>query len=164
MGVTFEVDEGNLMNRSGRDLTSMSERDDDDDDIVISMEFNSKWGRPVMEKQLSYKVVGRLSRWEGGNSNPYDVPSLEFEGVEHAAEEKMTIREFIIQFLKPSYDLTEVTMEDIRRVKIMHDRFLGDAQFSFNYSTLLVIASVIAGVGLGMNSAASIIASMLVSP
>eukprot|EP00536_Pseudo-nitzschia_multiseries_P012047 jgi/Psemu1/244221/estExt_Genewise1.C_4400035 len=46
----------------------------------------------------------------------------------------------------------------------MHDRFTGDAQFSFNYSTLLVIASVIAGVGLGSNSSASIIASMLVSP
>lgn len=142
----------------------MSERDDDDDDIAMSMEFNSRWGRPVMEKQLSYKVVGRLSRWEGGNTNPYDEPFTELEGVENAAEEKMTIREFIIQFLKPSYDLTEVTMEDIQRVKIMHDRFLGDAQFSFNYSTLLVIASVIAGVGLGMNSAASIIASMLVSP
>ena len=153
-------------------LTGSGNPDDDSSDhLNLSSEFNAKYGRPVrrpsLEKDFSYKVVGRLSRWEGGNSTPYQQGKLETGPngkLEDDEPEKVTFTEFLKQFLKPSYDLTEVTIEDIERVKLMHDRFMGDAQFSFNYSTLLVIASVIAGVGLGSNSTASIIASMLVSP
>ncbi|VEU36234.1 unnamed protein product [Pseudo-nitzschia multistriata] len=130
-------------------------------------EIDAKYGKPSLEPDFSYKVVGRLSRWEGGNTTPYQVEEKEPETnvqIDHGGTEKMSFCAFIKQFFRPCYDLTEVTIEDISRVKIMHDRFMGDAQFSFNYSTLLVIASVIAGVGLGGDSSASVIASMLVSP
>lgn len=133
------------------------------EDDILSREFEKKYGRPHIEKQLSYKVVGRLSRWEGGADSPYSNRQI-IDADEKEEAESMTIKEFLWQFFRPTYDLTEVTIEDIERVKIMHDRFLGDSQFSFNYTCMLVIASVIAGVGLGMNSTASIIASMLISP
>ena len=134
-----------------------------DEDDVMSQEFDNKYGRPELERKMSYKVVGRLSRWEGGSKSPYNASQIKVGPVMVEAED-ITIMEFLRQFIRPTYDLTEVEIEDIERVKIMHDRFLGDAQFNFNYTTLLVIASVIAGVGLGINSSASIIASMLVSP
>eukprot|EP00804_Cyclotella_cryptica_P010100 CCRYP_019283-RA/>CCRYP_019283-RA protein AED:0.02 eAED:0.02 QI:571/1/1/1/0.66/0.5/4/1779/337 len=58
----------------------------------------------------------------------------------------------------------EVTVEQIERVKMMHDRFMQGAVSDFNYNTLLLVASVLAGLGLVSNSTATIIASMLVSP
>eukprot|EP00537_Pseudo-nitzschia_pungens_P010008 CAMPEP_0172390996 /NCGR_PEP_ID=MMETSP1061-20121228/7519_1 /TAXON_ID=37318 /ORGANISM="Pseudo-nitzschia pungens, Strain cf. pungens" /LENGTH=422 /DNA_ID=CAMNT_0013121517 /DNA_START=35 /DNA_END=1303 /DNA_ORIENTATION=- len=128
---------------------------------LISAEFDAKYGRPK-ENDYGYQVVGRLSRWEGGNATPYH--ETDAGRASYREPEKITIWKFLKQFFKPEYDLTEVTVEDIERVKLMHDRFMGDTHFNFNYSTLLVIASVIAGVGLGSNSSASIIASMLVSP
>lgn len=127
----------------------------------LSQDFNARFGTP--KTRLSYQVVGRLSRWEGADDRFPSQHSTNV-GPEMLKPESMTILEFLKQFISPMYDLTEVTVQDIERVKMMHDRFVGDAQFSFNYSTLLVIASVIAGVGLGVDSAASIIASMLVSP
>jgi len=42
-----------------------------------------------------------------------------------------------------------------------HDKFFDGAVMNFNYCTLLVVASVIAGLGLVTNSSATIIASML---
>jgi uncharacterized membrane protein len=44
------------------------------------------------------------------------------------------------------------------------DRFADGVEFSFNYNTLLLVASILAGLGLVSNSSATIIASMLVSP
>jgi hypothetical protein len=61
-------------------------------------------------------------------------------------------------------NFSEVTVEQIERVRLMHDKFMEGAVFSFNYNTLLLVASVIAGLGLVSNSTATIIASMLVSP
>jgi uncharacterized hydrophobic protein (TIGR00271 family) len=46
----------------------------------------------------------------------------------------------------------------------VHDRFADGVEFSFNYNTLLLVASILAGLGLVSNSSATIIASMLVSP
>ena len=57
-----------------------------------------------------------------------------------------------------------VSREEIRRVRAMHRRFREGSEFCFNYNTLLAIASVIAALGLGSDSVATIIASMLVSP
>lgn len=55
----------------------------------------------------------------------------------------------------------EVTAEQIKRVKAMHDSFHNGAVMNFNYNTLLLVASVLAGLGLVTNSTATIIASML---
>jgi uncharacterized hydrophobic protein (TIGR00271 family) len=46
----------------------------------------------------------------------------------------------------------------------VHNRFADAVEFSFNYNTLLLVASVLAGLGLVSNASATIIASMLVSP
>jgi Domain of unknown function (DUF389) len=61
-------------------------------------------------------------------------------------------------------DFIEVSPDVLERVKMMHDRMAEGANFSFNYNTLLFVASILAGLGLVSNSSATIIASMLVSP
>ena len=150
---------------------STNGEDTEESDKEQSAEFRAKFGSTTrVEKSFSYNVVGRLSRWEGGNTNPYmnsqkdDGNGDENGNVDTAEQKEVTVGDFLRQFFNPSYDLTEVTVEDIDRTKMMHDRFLSDSQFDFNYSTLLIIASVIAALGLGNNSGASVIASMLVSP
>lgn len=161
--VTF--DQGNQTIFDSNIINSVKSYDSEIGSEVLSNEFEERYGRPGLAKTLSYKVVGRLSRWEGGNSTPYQG-AKEQACANHTGPtcKEFSCLELMKQFFSPTYDLTEVTIEDIQRVKMMHDRFLGDAQFNFNYVTLLIIASVIAGVGLGSNSVASIIASMLVSP
>ena len=49
-------------------------------------------------------------------------------------------------------------------VRSMHGRLREGSVFSFNYNTLLLVASILAGLGLASNSSAMIISSMLVSP
>lgn len=56
-----------------------------------------------------------------------------------------------------------VSQEQIERVRKMHDRFAEGAELSFNYNTLLMVASVLAALGLTANSNTTLIASMLVS-
>ena len=46
----------------------------------------------------------------------------------------------------------------------VHSRMEEAAAFSFNYNTLLMVASIVAGLGLVSNSSTNVIASMLVSP
>eukprot|EP00539_Tryblionella_compressa_P000844 CAMPEP_0178750534 /NCGR_PEP_ID=MMETSP0744-20121128/10050_1 /TAXON_ID=913974 /ORGANISM="Nitzschia punctata, Strain CCMP561" /LENGTH=449 /DNA_ID=CAMNT_0020404131 /DNA_START=260 /DNA_END=1609 /DNA_ORIENTATION=- len=54
--------------------------------------------------------------------------------------------------------------KQIDRVRAMHNRFSEGAESNFNFNTLLLVASVLAGLGLISNSSTTIIASMLVSP
>lgn len=157
------------------------DQSDANSDHMHENDFRARYGSATeggrsgmpMKKSFSYKVVGRLSRWEGGGGNPYqNLNNLdggageggEGKSPEVIIPETISCVEFCRQFLKPSYDLTEVTVEDIDRTKIMHDRFLEGSQFDFNYTTLLIIAGAIAALGLANNSSATIIASMLVSP
>ena len=58
-------------------------------------------------------------------------------------------------------NISRVTVEQIQRVKSMHDKFHEGARWNFNYATLLIVASVIAGLGLVSDSTATVIASML---
>jgi len=97
-------------------------------DQLQSAEFRDLYGStnayPIVEKSFSYKVVDRLSKWEGGKANPYQNPQHngEEDKVETVEPETITFLEFLRQFCHPSYDLTEVSVEDIDRTKIMHDR------------------------------------------
>jgi len=61
-------------------------------------------------------------------------------------------------------DFLQVTPEQLDRVRTMHHKMSNSAKFSFNYNTLLLVASILAGIGLVSNSITTIIASMLVSP
>lgn len=56
-----------------------------------------------------------------------------------------------------------VTQEQIARVRQMHDLIADGAVSHFNYNTLLLVASVLAGLGLASGSTTTVIASMLVS-
>jgi hypothetical protein len=73
---------------------------------------------------------------------------------------KITLHD-LKKVLQKDLNTSEVTIEQIQRVKLMHDKFHEGAVFNFNYNTLLIVASVIAGLGLVSDSTATVIASML---
>lgn len=75
-----------------------------------------------------------------------------------------SMRRDFFRIFKRDDSFLEVSREEIQRVRAMHNRFMEGSVFSFNYNVLLIIASIIAALGLGSNSVATIIASMLVSP
>jgi uncharacterized membrane protein len=56
-----------------------------------------------------------------------------------------------------------MSIEQIERVRKMHEKFSKGSLFSFNYNMLLCVASILAGLGLVSNTITTIIASMLVS-
>lgn len=72
--------------------------------------------------------------------------------------------EDMVNVVRADHTEIEVDREQLERVKMMHKKFRDGSKFSFNYNTLLLVASVLAGIGLISNSSATIIASMLVSP
>ena len=75
-----------------------------------------------------------------------------------------TVGRNIFRVFERSDSYSEVTREEIQRVRVIHNRVHEGSIFSFNYNALLLISSIIAALGLGSNSSAIIIASMLVSP
>jgi uncharacterized hydrophobic protein (TIGR00271 family) len=83
-------------------------------------------------------------------------------GVTHK-QQRLRLQD-VASMLRTSNRFAEVTLEQIERVRQIHETFREGSQFSFNYITLLVVASILAGLGLVSNSSATIIASMLVSP
>jgi uncharacterized hydrophobic protein (TIGR00271 family) len=161
-----------------QDAKIFANDDDIDEDEVDAALRNFAGGQqrsapPVNRNQ---QVVGRLSRWEGGNhldpnlfnksakdANAKTNSTNTQSSMESQPEHKLTFRDLLLVFRNED-DITEVTEEDIERVRIMHAKFLEGSKFSFNYNSLLLIAAVIAACGLGGNSVASVIASMLVSP
>ena len=161
--------------------TQSAQSDDDDftEEKVESTLRNLRLGHqpepPTVPR--NHKVVGRLSRWEGGHNvtkDLYNKPAYGKFDLEQSGDpdrgsgasdgsNKVTVRD-VVNVFRRSDALMECTNEDIERVKIMHDKFMDGCKFSFNYNALLLIASIIAALGLGSNSVATIIASMLVSP
>ena len=57
-----------------------------------------------------------------------------------------------------------VSHEQIARIKEMHDKISDGVDFNFNYYCLLMVASIIAGLGLATDSSTTVISSMLLSP
>jgi hypothetical protein len=163
-------------------LGDLSADDIDEDEVekrLRDMHFNNNNNNNNFPASVpkNHKVV-RLSRWEGGNAfdqELFNIPAYaQYDEEEQnqgpngdatvlPRQHSVTLRD-VIKVFRRSDAFLEVKDEDIERVKIMHDRFMGDCRPSFNYNALLFIASVIAALGLGSNSVASIIASMLVSP
>jgi len=70
----------------------------------------------------------------------------------------------IVKIFVDDREFMEISPEQLARVRAMHKRIDDGASFSFNYNTLLFVASILAGLGLVSNSNTTIIASMLVSP
>jgi hypothetical protein len=95
------------------------------------------------------------------------VPSREEDSVGITTTPKkraVTHRDVVRIFVADDGDYTEVSREQLDRVRYMHDKMAKNTVFTFNYNTLLLVASILAGLGLVSNSTATIIASMLVSP
>lgn len=65
---------------------------------------------------------------------------------------------------RASTTVASVSNEQIARIKCMHDKISDGVNWDFNYSCLITIASVVAGLGLATNSSVSVISSMLLSP
>jgi len=57
-----------------------------------------------------------------------------------------------------------VNMEQIERIRMMHDKISEGAEWNFNYCCLLIISSIVAGLGLMSDSSTTVISSMLLSP
>jgi uncharacterized hydrophobic protein (TIGR00271 family) len=70
----------------------------------------------------------------------------------------------VLEIMRASNRFTEVSMEQIERVRMIHEKLAEGCKFSFNYNTLLLTASILAGLGLVSDSSTTVIASMLVSP
>jgi hypothetical protein len=70
------------------------------------------------------------------------------DGAAGAFPKIMTLQDWA-EFVKEYEDFEEVSLEQIERVRVVHDRFLEDCSLSFNYNTLLLCASILAGLGLG---------------
>jgi hypothetical protein len=93
---------------------------------------------------------------EGGGGDPLSSKT-------GGGNERITHRH-IIKIFTGDHEYTEVSREQLERVRKMHDSIESNVRFCFNYNALLLVASVLAGLGLVSNSSATIIASMLVSP
>ena len=65
---------------------------------------------------------------------------------------------------RPSTTTGHVTIEQIQRIKMMHDKIADGVDFDFNYCCLLMVASIVAGLGLALGSSTTVISSMLLSP
>ena len=154
------------------DFSSDDEIDEDEVEATLRNFAGAQQGLPPVKR--NQQVVGRLSRWEGGSQldpNLFNKTAQDAHtktnnprsSMESQPEYKLTFRDLALIFSNDE-DITEVTEEDIERVRVMHAKFLEGSKFSFNYNSLLVIAAVIAACGLGGNSVAAVIASMLVSP
>jgi len=74
------------------------------------------------------------------------------------------IIQHVPDILRASHSYEDVTEEQIERIRTMHKKIELAAKFTFNYNTLLFVASVLAALGLVSNSSTTVIASMLVSP
>ena len=57
-----------------------------------------------------------------------------------------------------------VSFDQIDRIKRMHDKISSGVHMDFNYICLLVVASVVAALGLAVDSSTTVISSMLLSP
>ena len=96
-------------------------------------------------------------------SNPHSSQNHDVESAPIGSQSnhsRITLND-LKKILQQDKNTSEVTVEQIRRVKMMHDKFYEGTVFNFNYNTLLLVASVIAALGLVSDSTATVIASML---
>ena len=86
---------------------------------------------------------------------------MQDSGAEGAGEKRKVGRSDVANIFKAS---ATIETEQIRRIEEMRERIVEGATFNFNYSCLLVIASIVAGMGLISDSSTIVVSSMLLSP
>ena len=67
-------------------------------------------------------------------------------------------------FEKSTTTGASVSQEQIARIRAIHHKISEGARWNFNYCSLLIIASVVAGLGLASDSPSTVVSSMLLSP
>ncbi len=65
---------------------------------------------------------------------------------------------------RASTTVGSVSTDQIVRIKKMHNKISDGVNWDFNYSCLITVASIVAGLGLATNSETTVISSMLLSP
>ena len=73
-------------------------------------------------------------------------------------------REDVKNVFRTSTTTASVSFEQIQRIKMMHDKIADGVDFDFNYYCLLLVASIVAALGLALGSSTTVISSMLLSP
>ncbi|KAL7529681.1 hypothetical protein ACHAXR_003090 [Thalassiosira sp. AJA248-18] len=73
-------------------------------------------------------------------------------------------RHDVKQIFRGSTTKGAVSLEQLERIQKMHDKISDGVNWDFNYNCLLVVASVVAGLGLALDSSTTVISSMLLSP
>ncbi len=141
-------------------IADESERDDVDEERLIYL-ATKKLAKESDYEQRRQIVVS--SRELDGDEPSRQMDVDDSAQAVHTSEHNCILQNFFMIF-KGDDSFMEVSREEIQRVRIMHKRFAEGSEFSFNYNVLLIIASLIAALGLGGNSTATVIASMLVSP
>ena len=137
-------------------LSFESIRDDVDEDRLIHL-ATKKFARKS-DYQSRREIVVASAELNGEDSSR----QLDMDAVN--LSEHNGILQNVFSIFKGDDSFMEVSREEVQRVRVMHKRFREGAEFAFNYNVLLIIASLIAALGLGGNSTATVIASMLVSP
>jgi hypothetical protein len=82
-----------------------------------------------------------------------------------ASQDTLSSSHFIQIFrLRGSTTTSLVSREQEMRIRKVHDMISDGVKFNFNYASFIVIASIIAGLGLTLDSSTTVISSMLLSP
>ncbi|KAL9179911.1 hypothetical protein ACHAXT_007881 [Thalassiosira profunda] len=120
--------------------------------------------------------VSRLSTAVGGDATSAGITSTERRRRSDDASASSADRDTVAGRKITRKDVQDVFLgstttdpyiiidEQIQRIKRIHDKISQGARWDFNYSCLLFISSVIAGIGLAIDSVTTIISSMLLSP
>lgn len=132
-------------------------------DVKYGSVYHVKLNHKSSTTMSSSAVVAPVDPTSGSSVVSSDIlaPKKSVNDSNNVVPGRKTRLEDLRRIIEADDRFEEVTVEQIERVKLMHDRFMEGAVPNFNYNTLLLVAAVIAGLGLVSNSSATIIASML---
>lgn len=91
-------------------------------------------------------------------------PSSESMTADTLSSPRKVKKDDVKGIFRASTTVGSVSTDQIVRIKKMHDKICEGVNWDFNYSCLLTVASIVAGLGLATNSATTVISSMLLSP
>ncbi len=103
-------------------------------------------------KALADLACASLDETETQPSTPSSSPSRKIQ------------KRDVAQIFRPSVTTGRVSREQVIRIRKMHEKISEGVDFNFNYVTLLLIAIIVAGVGLTTDSSTTVVSSMLLSP
>ena len=121
---------------------------------------------PAPESQRGASTVATIASGDTpsrGSAVTFDQATAATERTPGGTPRKVQ-REDVRAVFRASTTTGRVTVEQIQRIKMMHDKIADGVDFDFNYCCLLMVASIVAGLGLALGSSTTVISSMLLSP